>query len=85
MDDSMSLTDTLCLALVMLPVLALICGGIVIIVRRQSLRHRGLSPDEQQQMNGLTDIARRMEQRVGYLENVLDTEAPGWRSRSEAR
>jgi phage shock protein B len=81
----MEITDTISLALIMLPVLFVICGATVVIVRRQSLRARGLSPEDQAQMQGLTDIARRMEQRVGYLETVLDTEAPGWRSRSEAR
>jgi phage shock protein B len=30
------------------------------------------------------ETAQRMEQRIGYLERVLDNEAPGWRSRSEA-
>jgi phage shock protein B len=33
----------------------------------------------------LWDTARRMEQRIGYLETVLDTEVPGWRSRSNVR
>ncbi len=83
MDGSMSLTDTLALALIMLPVLAIICGATVVIVRRQS--HRGTSPEDQAQMQALGNTARRMEQRMGYLENVLDTEAPGWRSRSESR
>jgi phage shock protein B len=81
----MELTDTISLALIMLPVLAIICGATVVIVRRQSLQHRGPSPEVQAQMQALGDVARRMEQRMGYLENVLDTEAPGWRSRSEAR
>ena len=30
----------------------------------------------------LWETARRMETRIGYLEQVLDTEVPGWRSRS---
>ncbi len=79
----MSLVDALGLALIMLPVLAIIIGVTVVMVRRQSFR--GLSPQDQQQMHMLVETAHRMEQRVGYLENVLDTEAPGWRSRSEAR
>jgi phage shock protein B len=84
-DDSMSLTDTLALAILMFPVTAMICGTWVMIVRRQSAKYRGLSPEDQAQMNGLTETARRVEQRVGHLENILDTEAPGWRSRSDAR
>jgi phage shock protein B len=31
--------------------------------------------------NELWETARRMEQRIGYLETVLDTEVPGWRNR----
>lgn len=85
MNGSMELTDTISLALIMLPVLVAICGATVVMVRRQSLRARGTSPEDQAQMQALGDVARRMEQRMGYLENVLDTEAPGWRSRSEAR
>ncbi len=81
----MSLTDTLALALIMLPVLAITCGATVVIMRRQSVKYRGISPQEQAQMQGLAETARRMERRMGYLESVLDTEAPGWRSRSEAR
>ena len=81
----MELTDTISLALIMLPVLCIICGATVVIVRRQSLQHRGISPEDRAQMQGLTDTAQRMGQRVGYLENILDTEAPGWRRRSEAR
>ena len=81
----MELTDTVALALIMLPVLCIICGATVVIVRRQSLQHRGTSPEDQAQMQALGDMARRMEQRMGYLEKVLDTKAPGWRSRSEAR
>ncbi len=34
---------------------------------------------------GLWDAARRMEERIGYLETVLDTEVPGWRNRSSVR
>jgi phage shock protein B len=85
MDGSMSLTDTLALALIMLPVLAIICGATVVIVRRQSQQRHSISPEDLAGMQGLSETARRMEQRIGYLENVLDTEAPGWRSRSEAR
>ena len=33
----------------------------------------------------LWDTARRMEERIGYLEQVLDIEVPGWRNRSNVR
>ena len=33
----------------------------------------------------LWDTARRMEERIGYLETVLDSEVPGWRNRSGMR
>jgi phage shock protein B len=84
MSDSMSITDTISLALIMVPLPVLIIGVVVVLVRRQSASH-AMSLQDRQQMQGLVDTARRMEQRVGYLENVLDNEAPGWRSRSEAR
>jgi phage shock protein B len=40
---------------------------------------------EQQELVALRDAARWMEQRIDNLERVLDTEAPGWRSRSATR
>jgi phage shock protein B len=43
------------------------------------------SAGDQRAMQDLWDTARRMEARIGYLEAVLDTEVPGWRSRSDVR
>ncbi|HTZ70770.1 MAG TPA: hypothetical protein VMB71_08995 [Acetobacteraceae bacterium] len=40
------------------------------------------SPVEQQQLVTLSETARRMERRIESLEMLLDTESPGWRSRS---
>ncbi len=36
-------------------------------------------------VQGLWETARRMEERIGYLETVLDSEVPGWRNRSGIR
>ncbi len=77
----MSITELLGMAMVMTPVLVAVLGAILLALRRQSLAQRGVSPQDQE----LMACARRMEQRMSYLETVLDTEAPGWRSRSEAR
>ncbi len=43
------------------------------------------SQADQQELVALRDAARWMEQRIDNLERVLDTEAPGWRSRSAVR
>ena len=40
------------------------------------------SPGEQQQLVTLSETARRMERRIESLEMLLDSESPGWRSRS---
>ena len=44
--------------------------------------HGAASPADQQASAELWDRARRMETRIEYLERVLDSEMPGWRSRS---
>ena len=43
----------------------------------------GLSTDDQNSLNELTDIAEKMEQRITTLEAILDTETPEWRSKYE--
>jgi phage shock protein B len=73
------------LGLVMLPAVCAIVGGIWLSARKAALRAQAPSPESEAHMRELLDTARRMEQRIGYLERVLDNEAPGWRSRSEAR
>jgi phage shock protein B len=47
-------------------------------------RSRKLSVDDERSLGELYDIARRMEGRVATLERVLDSEAPGWRTRTGA-
>jgi phage shock protein B len=81
MDDN----SLMALAFVMAVPITAILGGIWLTAHKARLRVQAGSPEDHQQMQHLLDTARRMEQRIGYLENVLDTEAPGWRSRSEAR
>jgi phage shock protein B len=52
--------------------------------RRESRKMAGSAVD-QKMVAELMAAAQRMEQRLGYLENVLDTEVPGWRNRSDVR
>jgi phage shock protein B len=73
------------LCIVMAVPLAAIIGGIWLSARKAAAKAAAPSAEDQQQMQSLLETARRMEQRIGYLERVLDNEAPGWRGRSEAR
>ena len=43
---------------------------------------RRLSGDDEKALGELWQSARRMEGRIEALENVLDSEAPGWRMRA---
>jgi phage shock protein B len=43
---------------------------------------RPASAPETAQMQALMDVAQRMERRIDSLEMLLDSELPGWRSRS---
>jgi phage shock protein B len=45
----------------------------------------GPSAADQQQILSLSEAARKMERRIESLEMLLDTEVPGWRSRSGVR
>jgi phage shock protein B len=45
-------------------------------------RGRSLSPVDEKSLGELYDAARRMESRLAALERVLDSEAPGWRTRT---
>ena len=62
--------------------------GVPALVMNYRLKTRALAAAESQDSTatkGLWDTARRMEERIGYLEQVLDTEVPGWRNRSNVR
>jgi phage shock protein B len=44
-------------------------------------RSRGLSSADEAALGELWQTAQKMEARIATLEEVLDTQAPGWRSR----
>ncbi len=70
-------------ALVMSPAILGVAGGLLLGYRKQVAKMRMNAAPEAHELRALMDTAQRMEQRIGYLERVLDNEAPGWRSRSE--
>jgi phage shock protein B len=43
----------------------------------------GLKPDDEHMLEDLWRSARKMERRIEVLEEILDTEAPGWRRRHD--
>lgn len=68
--------------------LLLIALGVPALVMNYRIKTRTLAAAESQDSTatkGLWDTARRMEERIGYLEQVLDSEVPGWRNRSNVR
>ncbi len=44
----------------------------------------GLSKDEQNSLDELSDVAEVMEQRISTLESILDAETPEWREKYES-
>jgi len=77
-------TAVMIMGLAMTPAIIAVAGGLLLGYRKQVLKMRMEAAPERQQVQSLMETAQRMEQRVGYLERVLDNEAPGWRGRSEA-
>ena len=66
----------------------LVALGVPALVMDYRIKSRRLDAAQMQDSTatkGLWDTARRMEERIGYLEQVLDTEVPGWRNRSNLR
>ena len=49
--------------------------------RMRQMNMQGLSQEEQRALAEMSELARRMEQRIDNLERVLDSEVAGWRSR----
>jgi phage shock protein B len=43
---------------------------------------KGLSREDEKMLAELWESAKRMESRINTLETILDSEAPGWRSRT---
>jgi phage shock protein B len=80
----MNATAVIGMALVMSPALIAVTGGLFLGHRKQMMKLRMSAAPESEHLRALMETAQRMEQRIGYLERVLDNEAPGWRSRSEA-
>lgn len=69
------------LALVMAPVMLLSLGLMIRWIFRRPVP-AGADPA---QLSALMDTASRLERRIETLEMILDTEVPGWRSRSGLR
>ena len=64
---------------------AIIMGPVVLFVIflfRALERKRQASPQDLAQQQALMAAAERMERRIDSLESLLDSELPGWRSRS---
>jgi phage shock protein B len=78
-------TAVMIMALAMSPAILAVGGGLLLGHRKTMAKLRMSNPIDQQQLQGLAETARRLEQRIFYLESVLDSEAPGWRSRSDQR
>jgi phage shock protein B len=76
-------TAVMIMALAMSPALIAITGGLLLGHRKQVLKMRMNAGPDGEHLQALAATAQRMEQRMAYLERVLDHEAPGWRSRSE--
>ena len=77
--------DAYIVTIVMFAVVMIVVPALLLDYRVKSLRARAASPGDQRAVQDLWQTAQRMETRIGYLETVLDTEVPGWRSRSEMR
>jgi phage shock protein B len=81
----MTSDDLTSVLIVLGTLLTCVCLPIILHHRRAQVQRRGPSAEDQRAVADLLETARRMETRIGYLETVLDTELPGWRSRSEIR
>jgi phage shock protein B len=56
---------------------------IVMHYRTAGKKSVGLSDDEQNSLNDLSEMADGMEDRIATLESILDAETPDWRSKYE--
>jgi phage shock protein B len=66
-------------------IIAIMMPVFLVLAFRGRRRDSGTTPAEQQQIVVLSEAARKMERRIESLEMLLDTEVPGWRSRSGVR
>lgn len=69
------------LGLVMTPVILLTLG----LMLRWLVRRPVAAGADPAQLSALMETASRLERRIETLEMILDTEVPGWRSRSGLR
>ncbi len=76
--------EFLIVAIVMVCLVIIVVAALTYDFRIKARRMQAAAPD-MAATSQLWETARRMETRIGYLETVLDTEVPGWRSRSEMR
>ena len=62
--------------------IAILMPVFLVMAFRRPRRDSFVAPVDQTQVQTLLDTAQRMERRIESLEMLLDTEVPGWRSRS---
>jgi phage shock protein B len=63
-------------------IIAILMPVFLVLAFRVKPRTVGGSVADQSQIQALYETAQRMERRIESLEMLLDTEVPGWRSRS---
>ncbi len=78
-------TDLTAIIIVLGTLLLCVAFPVFLHYRTKARALQAMSTTDQAGVTELWNTARRMEARIGYLETVLDTEVPGWRSRSEVR
>lgn len=61
----------------------LVAPGILWILLRHGRAQRAQPQEDPAQTQALWETAQRMERRIENLEMLLDSELPGWRSRSK--
>jgi phage shock protein B len=63
-------------------IIAIMMPVFLVLAFRVKPRPAGGTAADQAQVQALYETAQRMERRIESLEMLLDTEVPGWRSRS---
>lgn len=70
---------------VLIPLAAIVFAYLVVRMkhdrRMREMNLQGMSQEEQRALADMSELARRMEQRIENLERILDSELAGWRSR----
>ncbi len=85
----MTSSDFTSVAIVFLVMVALVLIAVPAVWLDYRMKARRFQAAQAQQdgsaAKSLWETARRLEERIGYLETVLDSEVPGWRNRSGVR